>query len=229
MRSTLWAIWLLVPDRPLLKPDKSLRRVTRRNTIFIFAELTADFALQFGNFLQTSRVATLLKWSLQPDSNHLISKLIAQLISGQANHVGVIVHATVFRRDAVMARCCADTGEFIRGDTHADTSAADQDTAIDLSIGYLAGDLSGVVRIVNALQFEWAKVLDVAIQALQKLGEARLQLHAAMITSDADFHMSLRIFPEQFIDPKSQVVTDLLCTTAVIIQSSTDGVRNIGF
>lgn len=203
MRSTLWAIWLSVPD-PFLMPDKTLlRRVTRRNTLFIFAELTADFALQFCNFLQASRVATLFEWGLQPDSNHLIGQLIAQLICRQANHVGVIVHTTVFRRDAVMARCGADTSKFIRCDTHADTGAADQDSAIDVSVGYLTGNLSRKIRVVNALSFERTKVLDVAIQTLQKLGEARLQLHAAMITCDADFHKSSRIFPEQFINPKS--------------------------
>jgi hypothetical protein len=43
--------------------------------------------------------------------------------------------------------------------------------------------------------------MDVAIQALQKLGETGLQLHAAMITCDADFHGFLCVFPEQFINP----------------------------
>lgn len=147
-------------------------------------------------------MSTFFEGSLQPDSNYLIGQLIAQLIGGQANDIGVIVHATVFRRDAVMARCSTHSGELVRGDAHTDASAADQDAALHASVGHFTGNLSREIRIVNALRFERAKVMDVAIQALQKLGETGLQLNAAMITGDADFHEILRIFPEQFVNPK---------------------------
>ena len=152
-----------------------MRRVIGWNTLFIFAELTANFALQICDFLQTSRVATLFKWCLKPDSNDLIGQLIAELISGEADDVGVVMGAAVFCGDTVVTGRGTDTGEFVGRDAHADSGATDQNAPVDRSGGDFASDLSGIVGVVDALRFKRAKISNLTLETLQELCDAGLE------------------------------------------------------
>ena len=119
--------------------------------MFFVTKCAGDFAFEFGNLLQTSSMATFFKRSLQPDPNHLVRQLIAELIGRQTDHIRVIVQPTVLGRHTIVTWSRTDAGKFIRGDTHSDPGPTDQDPAIDVAIRHFSRYLSGVVRIVDAL------------------------------------------------------------------------------
>lgn len=156
--------------------------------------MRGDFAFDFGDFLKTSGVSSGLEGGNKKDADDLIGELVAELVSGEADDVGVVVSAAVFCGHAVVAGGCADAGEFIGGDAHTDTCAADEDTAVKFAIGDIASDLSGVVRIVDALRFEGTKILHFALHALNKLGDAGFEGNATVIAGNANLHGSFESF-----------------------------------
>ncbi len=69
------------------------------------------FLFEFRDFLQASSMSPLFEICLEPDTYDLIRQLIAQLVSRQAQNIGIIMHTAVFGGHAVMARGSSNTAK----------------------------------------------------------------------------------------------------------------------
>jgi hypothetical protein len=88
-----------------------------------------------------------------------------------------------------MARRRTDTRVFVCGDAHADSRAADQDTAIDLSRANLMGYNSGNVRIVDAIRVVRSAITDLVSQPLQQLDDVLFDGKSAVVAADGNLHV----------------------------------------
>jgi hypothetical protein len=169
--------------------------------------------LEMFDLLHAAGVPTGLKLRFQPDADHPIDQLIPQEVGRQTQDVGVVVSATHLGGNAVVAGSGPDAMDLIRGNTHADAGAANQNTAINPFLSHRPGHLECEVGIVNAVVASRAHILDLVAKLLQQRDDPFLGLEASMIAADGDFHGSNLILGSwlfEFVNPQAMALADSL-------------------
>ena len=82
----------------------------------------------------------------------------------------------------------ADTLDLVGSNGNADTGGADHDTAVALALSHGTGSGSAEIGIIAALQRVAAEILILIAQLFQGLHDKLLQLVAAVVTAQCDFH-----------------------------------------
>ncbi len=88
---------------------------------------------------------------IEKDLDHVVERTFAHKISGEAEHVDVIVASAHFRTEVVIARSSPHTVDFVGCDCHADASATNQDPPIRIAFGNRGRHCRGDIRVVDAV------------------------------------------------------------------------------
>src|SRR5262245_44240401 len=96
--------------------------------------LSGLFRLVFHDLVHPPGVPAALERRLQPDADHPFDQFLAQEVGGKAEDVRVVVPATEFGSDTVVARRRPRTADLVGRDAHADARAADQYAALDAAV-----------------------------------------------------------------------------------------------
>ena len=133
-------------------------------------------------------MAAALKLRGQEYLHHPLSHVFAGEAGADGHDVGVVVAAGHLRLQAVGAVGAADALDLIGGNGNADAGGADHDAAVALALRHGTGGGSAEIRIVAALQRVAAEILIFMAQLFQDLDDMLLQLIAAVVTAQCDFH-----------------------------------------
>ena len=110
----------------------------------------------------------------------------------QAKHVAVVAEPGTGPSEAVMDHSGPDSLEFIGGDTHADSGAAEENAPAAVRVGLnLPGQALGDVRVIGVVRFQAdAQVHRGVSQLSQKLHERRLVGYGGIVAGNVDsfFH-----------------------------------------
>ena len=150
------------------------------------------FHLMFdiGDFSDAARMTPPFKICLQPDFNHPRRQSLAQQIRRKTQDIRIVMPTAHLGRQFIMAKRGADTGKFVGDDAHTDSAATNQNRAISLSFGHCARSLRPEVGIIDAFGGERPQI-DALMSQFSDLGEnSTLDLKAAMITGNDNFHKS---------------------------------------
>ena len=133
-------------------------------------------------------MAAALKLGGQEHLHHALRHVLTGKARADGHHVGIIVAAGHLRLQAVGAVGAADALDLVGSDGNADAGGADHNTAVALALSHSTGSGSAEIRIIAALQRVAAKILVLIAQLFQGLHDKLLQLVAAVITAQCDFH-----------------------------------------
>ena len=119
---------------------------------------------------------------------------LAGAARAQRQHVGIVMFAAQARRFRVVRERRANASDFICGDRHADSRAADEDAEIGMALCDAPGNLDGEIGIVDGRLRPGAHVIDFVAAILQMLLDGILHAKPGMIGAQRDARLFSRRF-----------------------------------
>ena len=98
------------------------------------------------------------------------------------------MHARELGAEGLGAHDGANALDLVGGKANADAGTADQDTQVDVTVGYGLAHLVAGDGVIEALGGVGAKVDDLAAALLQVLGNDVLELDGGVVVTDTDLH-----------------------------------------
>ena len=133
-------------------------------------------------------MASALKLRFEEHFYHALGHILPSKARANGHHVGIVVAAGHLCLQAVGAMGAADALDFIGGNGNADAGGADHNAPVTLALRHGPGGGSAEIGIVAALRGVAAEVLVLIAQLVQHCDDEFLQLIAAVVTAQCDFH-----------------------------------------
>lgn len=140
------------------------------------------------DFVDTPGMPGTFEFSGEPDFDHSHGKWLAEKIARETHDVSVIVSATEFGSDVIVASSGSNTTEFIGDDAHAHACATDEDATIDLCTRDGFCHAGTVVGVIDALVILRSKIESLMSEIGHQCEDFGFDLHAAMIAGNGYLH-----------------------------------------
>jgi len=105
----------------------------------------------FGDFFNTSSVASAFEFGLEPDLDHAIDKSIAEQVGREAEDIRVVVPAAHFCRQVIVAIGCSDSMKLVGDNAHAHAGSTNENPSVGGPVGNGSGGGRGEVGVVDAV------------------------------------------------------------------------------
>jgi hypothetical protein len=145
-------------------------------------------ALEVSDFFNSSGVPPAVKFGSQPHADQITNGAITNQITWKAEHIDVVMPSAGFRHDFIGAGRSSHMGEFVGGDRHADSGAADQYASFDLSFRHASGDFCGEVRVVDSLIAMRSAIYHFVAVGGEVLHQFVFDLGTAVVATNCDAH-----------------------------------------
>ena len=139
---------------------------------YIYCQVSRDSRLHSSYFIYAALVSAALKFTGEKGVNDFPYRILPSARS-EAEDIGVIMLACPLGREGIVNQGGSYPFDFISCNTHTDTGAAYQDTAVKIVIGHGARHFVGNIRVVNRLSGKTAQVL-IAMAGIGNLLDDRL-------------------------------------------------------
>ena len=131
------------------------------------------------------------KRRLQPFIYDAHRLLRLQQACAQRQYVGVVVLTAHLRLVFIADVGGADSGNFVGGDGHSDTAAANQDPQVRLAVCHLFADGAGEVGIIHRFGGMRALILQLPTASREKTLKLFFQLEAGVVGGNGDLHAEI--------------------------------------